>query len=94
MRAGIVQPQAGRLLPGLLASAGLVVDDIGSQALVQPASAATGPLVTMLGRLARDRGAITEAQRALFMAELASGAERGDFMMAVTMFAVAGHRPE
>jgi SAM-dependent methyltransferase len=56
MRAGITSPLAGRLLPGWLAAAGLAVDDIGSQALVQPGSAATGPLVAMLGRLARDRG--------------------------------------
>jgi SAM-dependent methyltransferase len=94
MRAGITSPLAGRLLPGWLTSAGLVVDDIGSQALVQPDSAAAGPLVTMLGRIARDRGAITEAQRAQFMADLAAGAQRGDFLMAVTMFAVVAHRPE
>ena len=94
MREGIVSPLAGRRLPGWLTSAGLVVSDIGSSALVQPPSAATGPLVTMLGRMARDRGAITEAQRVSLMADLAAGAERGDFLMSVTMFAVVARRPE
>jgi SAM-dependent methyltransferase len=94
MRAGFANPLSGRLLPGLLSGAGLAVEDIGSQALVQPPSAATGPLVTRLGALARDRGAITEEQRALFMADLAVGAERGDFVLSVTMFAVVAHRPE
>ncbi|HEV7650108.1 MAG TPA: methyltransferase domain-containing protein [Actinophytocola sp.] len=93
MRAGITNPLAGRLLPGQLTAAGLTVDDIGSQALVQSREAATGPLMTMLGRMARDRGAISEARRASFMADVAAGAERGDFLMSVTMFAVAGHRP-
>ncbi len=94
MRAGITNPLAGRRLPGLASAAGLVVDDIGSQALIQSREAATGSLMTMLGRLARDRGAVTEAQRALFMADVAAGAERGDFMLSVTMFAVVAHRPE
>ncbi len=94
MRTGIANPLAGRRVPGQLTAAGLEVDDIGSQALIQSRDAAAGPLMTMLGRMARDRGAITEGQRALFMADVAAGAERGDFLMSVTMFAILAHRPE
>ncbi|HEY0449904.1 MAG TPA: methyltransferase domain-containing protein [Actinophytocola sp.] len=93
MRTGIANPLAGRLLPGQLAAAGLAVDDIGSQALVQDRAAATGPLMTMLTRMARDRGAITDEQRDRFLTDVAAGAEAGDFLMSVTMFAVLAHRP-
>jgi SAM-dependent methyltransferase len=92
MRGGITNPLAGRRLPGQLAGAGLVVDDIGSQALVQSPAAATGPLVRMLGRMGVDRGVIDEAQCARFLADLADGAATGEFHMSVTMFAVLAHR--
>lgn len=93
MRRSLTNPLAGRHLPGQLTAAGLAVDDVGSQALVQPPSTATGPLVRLLGKLAMDRGAITEKQRDQFLADLAAGAEAGDFHMSVTMFAVLAHRP-
>jgi ubiquinone/menaquinone biosynthesis C-methylase UbiE len=92
MLAGVVNPLAGRKVPGQLAAAGLTVDDIGSQALVQSATAATGPLVRMLARMAVDRGVIDDEQRERFLADLAAGAETGDFHMSVTMFAVLAHR--
>jgi len=91
MRGGVANPLAGRRLPGHLTGAGLVVDDLGSQALVQPAAAATGPLVAMIGKMALARGAIDETQRDRFLADLAKGAETGDFHMSVTMFAVLAH---
>lgn len=92
MRGGIANPFAARRLPGHLARAGLVVDDIGSQAMVQSPAAATSELVTMLGRMAVDRGMIDAARCERFLAGLASGAENGDFHMSVTMFAVLAHR--
>jgi SAM-dependent methyltransferase len=92
MRGGVVNPMAARRLPGQLAGAGLTVDDIGSQALVQSPEAATGPLVRMLGRMAVDRGVIGAEDCERFLADLASGAETGDFHMSVTMFAVLAHR--
>lgn len=49
MRAGVANSLSGRQLPGPLAKAGLVVEDIGSQALVQDRSAATGPMMTHAG---------------------------------------------
>jgi SAM-dependent methyltransferase len=92
MRGGIANPYAARRLPGHLVRAGLTVDDIGSQALIQSPSAATGPLVTMLGRMAVDRGVIDDDGCAQFLADLAAGAASGDFHMSVTMFAVLAHR--
>lgn len=92
MRGGIVNPFAARRLPGQLIRAGLTVDDIGSQALVQSAAAATGPLVRMLGRMAVDRGVIDAQRCERFLEDLAAGAESGDFHMSVTMFAVLVHR--
>ena len=91
MRGGIANPFAARRLPGNLAHAGLIVDDIGSQAMVQ-SPAATDPMVKMLGRMAVDRGMIDAERCERFLAELAVGAESGDFHMSVTMFAVVGHR--
>jgi hypothetical protein len=88
MRGGVANPLAGRRLAGQLTAAGLVVADLGSQALVQSADAATGPLVRMIAKMAVDRGAIDERQRDRFLADLATGAETGDFHMSVTMFAV------
>ncbi|MFL6125221.1 methyltransferase domain-containing protein [Actinophytocola sp.] len=92
MRGGIANPFAARRLAGHVKRAGLVVDDIGSQALVQSPSAATGPLVRMLGRMAVDRGMIDAEGCAQFLADLAVAAESGDFHMSVTMFAVLAHR--
>lgn len=92
MRGGIANPFAARRLPGHVLRAGLTVDDIGSHALVQSSSAATGPLVRMLGRMAVDRGVIDAEGCEQFLADLAAGAESGDFHMSVTMFAVLAHR--
>jgi SAM-dependent methyltransferase len=86
--AGMRNPFAGRLLPGQLSAAGLTVADIGSQALIQPASAATGPLVRMVTRNAP----IDDEQRERFLAGLAEGARTGAFHMSVTMFAVLARR--
>jgi SAM-dependent methyltransferase len=92
MRGGIANPFAARRLPGYVLRAGLTLDDVGSQALVQSPSAATGPLVRMLGRMAVDRGVIDAEGCEQFLADLAAGAESGDFHMSVTMFAVLAHR--
>ncbi len=87
-------PFSGRRLPGLLAGAGLVVDDIGSHALVQDASAGAGALVARIAEMAEARGAITEAQRRELLAELEAGARTGDIHLSVTMFAVLAHKPQ
>jgi hypothetical protein len=68
------------------------VDDIGSQALIQSPDAATGPTVRMLGRMAVDRGVIDAEDCERFLTDLAAGAEKGNFHMSVTMFAVLAHR--
>ncbi|RJO77993.1 methyltransferase domain-containing protein [Nocardia panacis] len=86
-------PFSGRRLPGLLTAAGLVVDDIGSHALVQNHGAGAGSLVTRIADLAVARGAVSATQRDHLLAELARGAATGDIHLSVTMFAVLAHKP-
>lgn len=86
-------PFSGRRLSGLLTEAGLVVDDIGSHALVQDASIGAGALVARISAMAVARRAITEEQRQHLLAELDAGARTGDIHLSVTMFAVLAHKP-
>ncbi|MGQ0838357.1 methyltransferase domain-containing protein [Actinokineospora sp.] len=92
MRANLANPHSGRRVPGLLTAAGLRVVDLGSQALVQEQSAATGPLVHMMGEAGVAAGVITADQRDRFFADLATAAAGGGFHLSVTMFAVLAQR--
>ncbi|WP_378677670.1 methyltransferase domain-containing protein [Nocardia sp. GCM10030253] len=86
-------PFSGRRLPGLLTKAGLVIDEVGSHALVQDRSVGAGSLVNRISAMAVARGVITEAQRDQLIADLEAGAESGDIHLSVTMFAVLAHKP-
>jgi len=86
-------PFSGRRIPGLLSKAGLVVDEVGSHALVQERTVGAGTLVAKIATLAAARGAITAAQREQLLAELDAGAASGDIHLSVTMFAVLAHKP-
>jgi ubiquinone/menaquinone biosynthesis C-methylase UbiE len=86
-------PFSGRRLPGLLTKAGLVIDEIGSHALVQDRTVGAGSLVSRISAMAVARGVITEAQRDQLIADLKQGAESGDVHLSVTMFAVLAHKP-
>ncbi|MET9216759.1 MULTISPECIES: methyltransferase domain-containing protein [unclassified Nocardia] len=86
-------PLSGRRLAGLLSGAGLVVDEIGSHALVQDRSVGAGALVSRIAGLAVLRGVITEAEHARLIADLQAGADRGDVHVSVTMFGVLVHKP-
>ncbi|WP_227985494.1 methyltransferase domain-containing protein [Nocardia spumae] len=86
-------PFSGRRLPGLLTQAGLVIDDIGSHALVQDSTVGAGALVARISAMAVARAAITEAQRQQLLEELEAGARSGDIHLSVTMFAVLAHKP-
>ncbi|MFC1440839.1 methyltransferase domain-containing protein [Streptacidiphilus sp. N1-10] len=85
-------PYAGRRLLGDVTGAGLVVDDIGSQALVQDHRVVTWPLVRMLAETALRRELITAEQRDALYADLAAAAEQGALHMSVTMFGVLARR--
>ncbi|MEV0250004.1 methyltransferase domain-containing protein [Nocardia sp. NPDC050712] len=87
-------PFSGRRLPGLLTSAGLVIDEIGSHALIQDRTLGAGSLVHRISAMAVARGSISEAQRDELLAELERGAANGDIHLSVTMFAVQAHKPE
>ncbi|MBO0855870.1 MAG: methyltransferase domain-containing protein [Nocardia sp.] len=87
-------PFSGRRLPGLLTQAGLVVDDIGSHALVQDTTVGAGALVARISAMAVARGVISEQQRSDLLAELEAGARSGDIHLSVTMFAVLAHKPD
>lgn len=86
-------PFSGRRLPGLLTKAGLVVDEIGSHALVQDRSVGAGALVSRISAMAVARRVITEEQRTELLDALAAGAAVGDIHLSVTMFAVLVHKP-
>ncbi|WP_406002585.1 methyltransferase domain-containing protein [Streptomyces sp. NBC_00829] len=86
-------PHAGRKLAGQLSAAGLEIDDLGSQALIQDTRNVAWPLVRMLGESAVRRELITEQQRDALYADLAAAAEQGALHMSVTMFGVIAHRP-
>lgn len=85
-------PLSGRRLGGLLSDAGLVVDEIGSHALVQDRSVGAGALVSRIAELAVLRGTITAAERDQLVADLQAGADRGDVHISVTMFGVLAHK--
>ncbi|MFC9994707.1 methyltransferase domain-containing protein [Nocardia sp. NPDC127526] len=93
MIAGTTNPFAGRKLAGQLTAAGLVVDDIGSHALIQDGSVGAGALVARIADRAVARHAITEKQRDQLLADLEAGARTGDIHLSVTIFAVLAHKP-
>ncbi|WP_432176447.1 methyltransferase domain-containing protein [Streptomyces sp. Tue6028] len=86
-------PYSGRKLVGRLAAAGLVVDDRGSQALLQDHTTVAWPLIRMLGESAVRRGLVTEAQRDRLYEDLTGAAAQGALHMSVTMFGAVAHRP-
>ncbi|NNH73250.1 methyltransferase domain-containing protein, partial [Nocardia uniformis] len=93
MISSTTNPFAGRKLAGQLTRAGLVVDDIGSHALIQDQRAGAGALVARVADMAVARGAITEGQRDQLVADLEAGAASGDIHLSVTIFAVLAHKP-
>ncbi|MFC1415579.1 methyltransferase domain-containing protein [Streptacidiphilus cavernicola] len=86
-------PYAGRRLLENLTGAGLLVDDIGSQALVQNPREVNWPIVRMLGEGAVRGGLISAEQQDALYADLTAAAARGALHMSVTMFGVLAHRP-
>ncbi|MFI6870828.1 methyltransferase domain-containing protein [Nocardia sp. NPDC050406] len=93
MIASTTNPFAGRKLAGQLTHAGLVVDDIGSHALIQDQRAGAGALVARVADMAVARRAITQEQRDQLVADLEVGAASGDIHLSVTIFAVLAHKP-
>ncbi|MFC6011881.1 methyltransferase domain-containing protein [Nocardia lasii] len=85
-------PLSGRALGGLLAGAGLVVDEIGSHALVQDRAVGAGTLVSRIAELATLRGVITTTERDQLLADLEAGAARGDIHLSVTLFGALAHK--
>ncbi|MGX1811602.1 methyltransferase domain-containing protein [Nocardia sp. NPDC055321] len=92
MIAGTTNPFAGRRLAGQLSAAGLVVDDIGSHALIQDGGIGAGALVARIADMSVARGSITQEQRDQLIADLEAGAKSGDIHLSVTIFAVLAHK--
>ncbi|MDF9810918.1 methyltransferase domain-containing protein [Streptomyces sp. SPB162] len=86
-------PHAGRQLVGLLATAGLEITDVGSQALIQSNTEVNWQLIRMLGESALREELISEQQRDALYTDLTSAADEGALHMSVTMFGVAARRP-
>jgi SAM-dependent methyltransferase len=90
---GAANPYSGRRLVGLLSAAGFMIDDRGSESLLQDHTSVAWPLIRMLGDSAVRRGRLTGSQRDAAYAELSQAADRGALHMSVTMFGVVAHRP-
>lgn len=86
-------PYSGRKVVGRLTAAGLVIDDRGSQALLQDHTSVAWPLIRMLSESAVRRELITEEQRDRLYADITEAAEQGALHMSVTMFGAVAHRP-
>lgn len=83
-------PTSGRRLRGLLAAAGFVIDDMGSEAVIWDEPIAR-VMAAEMGERAVARGVLTEEERAELTADLDAGIASGDFHVSVTMFAVLAH---
>ncbi|MEV0295074.1 methyltransferase domain-containing protein [Nocardia sp. NPDC050710] len=90
MLANTPNPGSGRRLRGLLAAAGFVIDDQGSEAVIWTPDSARG-LFTNMSEQAVAAGVITAAECERFIAELEAGFATGDYHLSVTMFAVLAH---
>lgn len=86
-------PHSGRRLGGQLVQAGLVVEDIGSQALIWPPDIVVGSLLPMITSAAQSSGAITADQAGRFMSDLRAASFSGELHMSVTMFCALGRKP-
>ncbi len=86
-------PHAGRQLVGQLATAGLEITDVGSQALIQSNTKVNWQLIRMLGESALREELISEQQRDALYADLTAAADEGALHMSVTMFGVAARLP-
>lgn len=83
---------SGRQLRGRLVDAGLVIDDIGSEAVIwEPESIL--PMFTAVTERGVADGLITADQRDRVLADVRRAAETGDYHFSVTMFAVVAHKP-
>ncbi|MEV6006383.1 methyltransferase domain-containing protein [Streptomyces sp. NPDC051976] len=91
--AAAANPYAGRRLVGQLAAAGLEIEDVGSQALIQDHRTVVWPLIRMMGATAVKDGRITAEQRDALYADLTAAAERQALHMSVTMFGVVARKP-
>lgn len=85
---------SGRRLPGLFIDAGLrelvvVTETITTADQPRP----TGPPFATMAATAERAGALSPEDARAWLTQLADAAERGQFLWAVTMFAVAGTRP-
>jgi ubiquinone/menaquinone biosynthesis C-methylase UbiE len=90
---GTTNPYAGRRLAGQLTAAGLVIDDIGSHALIQDRGVGAGPLVAKIADMTVSRMTITQGQRDQLVTDLDEAATQGAVHLSVTMFAVLAHKP-
>ncbi|WP_081511773.1 methyltransferase domain-containing protein [Nocardia donostiensis] len=93
MLAATPNPASGRRLRGLLAAAGFVIDDMGSEAVIwEPET--LRPFFAGMGETARDSGAITQQEHENLVATMDAGIAAGDYHLSVTMFAVLAHLPQ
>ncbi|MEV0947246.1 methyltransferase domain-containing protein [Rhodococcus sp. NPDC049939] len=86
-------PYSARLLPGQLGAAGLVIQDIEAQTLIQDPRNDSDPFVATLLAWGVTRRVITAIERSRLLEKLNSLARTGDFHMSMTYFAYLANKP-
>ncbi|AOW93726.1 methyltransferase [Rhodococcus sp. WMMA185] len=86
-------PYSGRLLPGQLGAAGLIVQNIETETMTQDPRSNRDPFVETLLAWGVTTRAITAVERSEVLEQLHSLARGGDFHMSVTSFAFLVQKP-
>ncbi|WP_405182501.1 methyltransferase domain-containing protein [Nocardia sp. NBC_01377] len=92
MDAAVPNRRSGRRLRGLLAEAGFVIEDVGSEAVIWGPDSAV-PMCTAFAESVVADGTITAEQRDRLLGDIEHGIAAGDYHFSVTMFAVIARKP-
>lgn len=93
--AGSANPYSGRRLRGLLAGAGAGLEITGETAAtwIEPQEGARQGFVSMMHLTSLEAGVITRAEAEAFAQGIADAADRGEFHLSLTMYAVSAVKP-
>jgi len=82
-------PYSGRRLRGLLAAAGLTITGETAATWIEPQEGARQGFVSMMHLTSLEAGVITRAEAEAFAQGIADAADRGEFHLSLTMYAVS-----
>ncbi|MEI8410635.1 MULTISPECIES: methyltransferase domain-containing protein [unclassified Kribbella] len=86
-------PYSGRRLRGLLAGAGLEITGETAATWIEPQEGARQGFVSMMHLTSLEAGVITRAEAEAFAQGIADAADRGEFHLSLTMYAVSAVKP-